>query len=86
MPVKRRNAKRLVSAEREYVIWEALFASGRDYFSEAGEIGLAMSASGTVPIEAAREAWQRLGPRYMAENARGGPSWAEREFGPPERT
>jgi len=84
MPVKRRTAKRLVNPEREYVIWEALFASGYDFFGEAEELGLAVDAYRRPPIEAAREAWQRLGARYIAENPRGGPCWAEREFGHPE--
>jgi hypothetical protein len=85
MPVKRRTAKRLVNPEREYVIWEALFATGGDYFREAGEIGLAVGAYGEVPIEAAREAWQRLGARYMAENPRDGSKpWALKTFGEPQ--
>lgn len=84
MPVKRRNAKRLVSAEREYQIWAVLFLAGRDFFDEAKEIGLAVEVDRILPIEAARNAWRRFGARHIAEEPRGRPCWAERELGPPE--
>ena len=82
MPVKRRNAKRRVSTEREYFIWSGLFLGGIDFFGEAHELGLEMSPNGAVPHDAAREAWRIHGTRYLAEHPGDAP-WALREFGEP---
>lgn len=85
MPIKRRNAKRRTDAEREFEIWAAIFASGRDFFREAAEIGLLVDSYGKPDREAAQDAWQRLGARFMVEASRTEPSWAEREFGAPDQ-
>jgi hypothetical protein len=83
MPVKRRNAKRLVSAEREYEIWAVLFLGGADYFGELPELGFPEGKMGVTPDEA-RDAWRRFGARFNAEEKRTTPCWAERELGNPE--
>jgi hypothetical protein len=69
MPVKRRTAKRRVSPEREYIIWESLLLSGADFFGELPELGLEPESGtrGGTPIEPAREAWARYGRRILAE-------------------
>lgn len=82
MPVKRRNAKRLVSAEREYEIWAVLFLSGSDYFGELPELGFPKGKLAVTPEEAS-DAWHIHGPRFLAEEGRSEPCWAEREFGQP---
>jgi hypothetical protein len=83
MPVKRRNAKRRVSAEREYEIWAVLFLAGVDWFCELSELGFPADKTGVTPDEA-RDAWQRFGARFIAEEKRTEPCWAERELGPPQ--
>jgi hypothetical protein len=80
VPVKRRNAKRLVSAEREYEIWAALFLTGNDYFGELPELGFSEGKRSVTPDEA-RDAWRRFGARFIAEDKRTKPCWAERELG-----
>jgi hypothetical protein len=82
MPVKRRTAKRLVSAEREYEIWAALFLTGGDWFGELPELGFPQGKRSVTPDEA-RNAWRVYGPRFLAEEGRSEPCWAERELGQP---
>ena len=88
MPVKRRTAKRRVSPEREYMIWQSILASGRDFFRELPELGLAPEpgTQGGAPMEAARDAWAIYGNRILDEMPGRNPSWepwALRMFGEP---
>lgn len=86
MPVKRRADKRRVSPEREYEIWSAIFDCGDDTFGELAELGLTVAWGASVPLELAREPWQRFGARWLAEHGneeRLHPIWALQEFGEP---
>ncbi len=78
MPVKRRNAKRWVNAEREYQIWAVVFSAGFDFFGELGELDLPDTRPGHVPIELVREPWVRFGARHLSECGEG---WAYRQLG-----
>jgi len=88
MPVKRRTAKRRVSPEREYMIWQSLLTTGWDFFDELHELGLEPEpgTNNRTPVEAARAAWSIYGSRILAElpnrNADWHP-WAQRMFGDP---
>ena len=83
MPVKRRDAKRRIDAEREYALWSELFLCGFDIFrGEMAELGFPPEKHDLTPDEA-REPWRRFGARFLAERKRTQPCWAERHLGPP---
>ena len=93
MPVKRRVEKRRVSADAELAAWRETFTHGHDFFGDASDYtGL------TEPVhvsledrpgaarkwrEAASEAWQRVGPAFLAEWTNEDQPWALQEFGEP---
>lgn len=83
MPVKRRSAKRHLSLEEEYHVWELIFTTGRDFFNELPTIGLPKVNTGPLPLELVAEPWARLGDRYLAEHGVDKPCWALRELGQP---
>ena len=64
MPVKRRNAKRRLSAEAELEAWADMFESGYDFFGDLNVFDIMTDAEGRA---AAAEAWRRLGAAFLAE-------------------
>ena len=83
MPVKRRATKRRVDPAREYMIWESVLTSGRDFFHELHELGVTQDEHGPER-EPALTAWLTHGPRIVAERDPSlWPAWAEEEFGRP---
>jgi len=85
MPVKRRQAKRRVNAEREYEIWESILTCGVDFFDELPELGLtAEGGMRSPPMAEARAAWAAYGARILLERKPGDKEpWALLEFGRP---
>lgn len=84
MPVKRRVAKRRLSAADELWVWESVFDSGRDFFGELKDIGVETDAYGVPDIGVAREAWLRLGRSYLLKKSpETREPWAVRTFGHP---
>ena len=90
-PLQRRDASELDPAvqaakdeiERaECAAFDCTFAFGRDYFGE-----LPTTYHGLVPDAVIREAWQRLGRRWLREHYKGDirsrPPYAFRRFGAP---
>jgi len=84
MPVKRRVAKRRLDPAAELAVWESVFDCGRDFFRELGEMGVASNDYGQPDPDAAQEAWDRLGARYLAERKPDHRQpWALKTFGEP---
>lgn len=83
MPPRPKNNKRRGVAGLDE--WESVFASGFDFFDELPPCGIDTDAYGRPDIEAARQAWERLGAEFMQlpRHPDLGPSWAELEFGGP---
>ena len=81
MPVKVRRPKRRMSVAAELEAWSVLFATGYDFF---GDLGFPKQEEAR---KAARDAWERLGPAFMARwtpsSARSVP-WALEAFGEPQ--
>ena len=86
MPRSRRRSKRHTwEAQRE--AWEAIFDCGRDFFGELPAIGVPTDPYGKPDMEAARDAWLRFGPGYLATHPHqiydGQLIWALSQFGEP---
>lgn len=81
MPVKRRVSKRFDA--QAYEVWDSIFGSGDDFFDELADIGLQSQHPGRPYDADALAAWERYGARWIEENPREEPSWAETEFGRP---
>ena len=83
MPVKRRLSRRRVDDAAMLAAWQEVFQSGYDFFDEAG-----WSHKEHTPEfrPAAKEAWSRLGSRFMdtwqPTDVRDVP-WALETFGEP---
>lgn len=88
MPVRARASKRRRMSEAEELeAWETLFATGYDFF---GDLGLSHKERTPEAIAAAKEAWSRLGDRFLANRTDPGRTdgwacepWALETFGPP---
>jgi hypothetical protein len=83
VPVKRRNAKRRVSVAADLFAWETMFEHGYDFFNDAG---ISHQESTPEAQAAIKDAWRRLGHRFLAErdpNAHNGPAWAVETLGEP---
>lgn len=66
MPVRMRKSRRRdVRAEKE--AWAMFFQSGFDFFHDLPDIGVETNQHGVPAEEVAREAWGRLGRRYLDE-------------------
>lgn len=87
MPRKRTRSKRH-NLEAQRFTWESVFDCGRDFFGELPELGVATDKYGRPDPDEAREAWQRLGPDYLASHPRekspGIQIWALEQFGEPD--
>jgi hypothetical protein len=83
MPRKLRRPKRRINSDEEYEAWAIMFMSGFDYLNDLDVFGF---KSKDEKREAAREAWQRFGARFMEHfvpyDWRPLP-WAHEEFGEP---
>ena len=66
MPVKRRVAKRRFTGTAEANAWDSTFDCGRDFFEDLKGIDVQTDAYGVPDVDAAREAWHRLGRRFLA--------------------
>ncbi|MHA6297850.1 hypothetical protein [Devosia sp. CAU 1758] len=87
MPVRARKSRRRdVRAEKE--AWSMFFQSGFDFFNDLRDMGVETNQNGVPADDVAREAWQRLGRRFLDE-FEGQPSqhghYGVRVFGEPGR-
>ncbi len=84
MPVKARRPKRRVTEAAELADWQDVFQTGYDFFDDLG-----WSHKEQTPEfrAAVKEAWRRLGSRFMetwqATETQEKP-WALQEFGRPK--
>lgn len=84
MPVKRRNAKRRISTEQLFQVWQSVLETGYDFFSELRTIGVQTDQHRQPEREEAREAWRVFGGRVLAERDAGAQDpWGLTEFGDP---
>ncbi len=81
MPVKARRPKRRVTEAAELSAWQDVFQTGYDFFDD---VGFSHRESDPAFQVAAREAWKRLGARYLeirSESEADCSPWALQEFG-----
>ncbi len=65
MPVRARRPKRRISEAAEVEAWETLFETGMDLFNDLG-LGLRFGPHSEDEFALVRDAWQRLGDRFLA--------------------
>ena len=87
MPLKRRTPKRRAAGSEEMEAWTDVFLIGCDFSRDLQKAGIP-APLGHHDRACLEEAWQRLGPQFLAQW--GGPGdreiWAVRELGDPDAT
>ena len=66
MPVRARKSRRK-DVRAELDAWSMFFRSGHDFFNDLPDIGVETFGNSGPNEDVVKEAWTRLGKRYLAE-------------------
>ncbi len=74
MPVRARRPKRRTSEAADLEVWETLFETGMDLYSDL-ESALRYGPRSASEHAVVREAWRRLGARFLAARREAAEQW-----------